>query len=58
MYTVQWERCGADDTSKEPAKRFGTELPLELLEEYFKHYPEAKSGHPRDKAVKQHCNKR
>ena len=25
---LKWEGCGADDTSKEPAKRFGTELPL------------------------------
>lgn len=58
MYTVQWEGCDANDTSEEPAKRFGTELPLELLEEYFTHYPEARSGHPRYKTAKQHCNEK
>ena len=56
MYTVQWEGCDADDTSEKPAKRFGTELPLELSKGCFTHHPEARSGHPQYKAAKQHCN--
>ena len=45
-YTVQWEGCAATDTSPEPAKRFGTELPLELLEQYLRNNPLARRGHP------------
>ena len=30
-YIVRWQGYDADDTSEEPAPRFGTELPFELL---------------------------
>lgn len=45
-YTVRWEDCLATDTSDEPARRFGTDLPLELLEKYLVSNPHAKTGHP------------
>ena len=45
-YTVRWEDCLATDTSDEPARRFGPDLPLELLEKYLVSNPHAKDGHP------------
>ena len=45
-YTVRWEDCLVTDTSDEPARRFGTDLPLELLEKYLVSNPQAKVGHP------------
>ena len=44
-YIVRWQGCG-NDTSEEPAQRFGTELPFELLETYLVTNPAAKRGHP------------
>ena len=44
-YRVQWLGCDEDDTSDEPAQRFGTELPLEILEKYLVSHPSAQIGH-------------
>ena len=49
-YVVRWQGCRDDDTSEEPAQRFGEILPLELLEAYLVANPDAKCGHPK-KAV-------
>ena len=44
-YIVRWQGCG-NDTSEEPAQRFGTALPLELLETYLMTNPAAERGNP------------
>merc|ERR1711966_216100 len=45
-YIVRWQGYAADDTSEEPARKFGTLLPIELLVKYLSKHPSAKQGHP------------
>ena len=53
-YIVRWQGYDAADTSEEPARRFGTELPFELLEKYVSAHPSAISGHPGHKGAFKH----
>ena len=50
-YGIRWQRYDADDTSEEPARGFGTELPFESLEKYLIAHPSAITGRPGHKGA-------
>ena len=55
-YIVRWQGYAADDTSEEPARKFGTLLPIELLVNYLSKHPSAKQGHPGNKSTLKSLN--
>ena len=55
-YIVRWQGYAADDTSEEPAHKFGTLLPIEVLIKYLSKHPTAKQGHPGHKSTLKSLN--
>ena len=55
-YIVRWQGYAADDTSEEPAHKFGTLLPIEVLIKYLSKHPTAKQGQPRHKSILKRLN--
>ena len=55
-YVVRWQGYDADDTTEEPARKFGTLLPMELMVKYLSKHPSAKQGHPGHKSTLKSLN--
>ena len=55
-YIVRWQGYAADDTTEEPARKFGTLLPIELVVKYLSEHPHAKQGHPGHKSTLKSLN--
>ena len=55
-YIVRWQGYAADDTSEEPAHKFGTLLPIEVLIKYLSKHPTAKQGHLGHKSILKRLN--
>ena len=55
-YVIRWQGYDTDGTTEEPARKFGTLLPMELLVKYLSKHPSAKQGHPGYKSTLKSIN--